>query len=1066
MGNKIIQNSFFITGAQYHYYMYAAIDTLLEPQATTAVCLGHFTAHDTLSLVTLKTDRVELYEYDRQERLMLRHRHQLAAPCLSAVRVGGLCEDDRGRRDGLLLCFEGSRYSTIAFDPQTCTFTTVSLHQYNEERFGGGEGGEGLSTAPECRVLNVAAVERSGRCAVLRVHRDHFAIVPFDRLVLDDTDTKDGDIERLPSWVLRFAQVDTRLTGVIDWCFLDGYSEPTIGLLLNQNGRPAWTGRSVTNKRDNIAYAIVAIDLRNQTVSVIHYQEGLPNDLQALFPCDKPIGGCFAVGTSALVHLEQGSQGCGFAMNAFASKLSDYRFLPILDPLEVTIENGWMVHVNKDVFWLCLTDGTRLSVKVTKGSRFVNNIVVSRLLATDDQQHQPITCSSSLDGFIVVGSDCGDTVLYRRADLHTDTTTQPAITATNSHFDENDLYLAEMELEERQRTAPDQQNQLTLVDTLPSTGTFNDVTVSFGANHVNVERPISSRSPRQFVAVIGRGPSTNGIAVISPHLPLRESARFPVPGATALFVLGSGNGEKFLLVSTPHSTLVLKMTSATGGALEEVEESDFYLEGATMAAGMTTAGLHVQVYATGVRLLKGTEMVHEEPFTTSRCLKATCLGDLVAVIDNKLTDRVFAVDANCGLRMVHQGRDCVSMGMFDRDGVCYYYRLTRQGVFTINDNTGSIFTNHSIGLLPHLLTTVDTDQTQLPEHIQCVSRDGSVHIIVAVKGQVAVYSDRPGAPWHFVKKESRLLRVGSLSVPFVVNQHTAVAANCGNKMWFILIGHRGYPRFHPITGNVSSVAALGGGQLLFVDRSSRVRIAIIDDRFDVDRADGAVMVKRFGDNLQPHRIVYLPAVNAFVVTRRSPHAFTLPTDDYSADADHPDFEYAKGAPTPHRHHYHVSVLSPISWTITDSLSIADQTGCSEYDAVVDMRVCVLSTKAHQSGRKALVVVGLVAQKAEDRPVRGRCLVLDVTEVVPEPGRPETNRRLRLLCSADMKTTVGAVCELKGAVLVSQGARIIVYAFENDDFSNDAIHAIHDKVLFNEALFTVPSLPARFKAVVV
>ena len=122
-------------------------------------------------------------------------------------------------------------------------------------------------------------------------------------------------------------------------------------------------------------------------------------------------------------------------------------------------------------------------------------------------------------------------------------------------------------------------------------------------------------------------------------------------------------------------------------------------------------------------------------------------------------------------------------------------------------------------------------------------------------------------------------------------------------------------------------------------------------------------------------------------------------------------------------------MNPISWTVVDAIT----ENFLPYEGVTCIRCLELETRQTASGFSPFLTVGTAYQKGEDRPIRGRALVFDVAEVVPEPGKPETNRKLRLKGITDFKGPVMAMTSLRqGHVVISAGAKVIVNNFEEDE----------------------------------
>lgn len=91
----------------------------------------------------------------------------------------------------------------------------------------------------------------------------------------------------------------------------------------------------------------------------------------------------------------------------------------------------------------------------------------------------------------------------------------------------------------------------------------------------------------------------------------------------------------------------------------------------------------------------------------------------------------------------------------------------------------------------------------------------------------------------------------------------------------------------------------------------------------------------------------------------------------------------------------------------------------------------VSENTHE--RRDLIVVGTAITKGEDVPARGCIYVFDVIEVVPEPGQPETGRRLKLIGQESVKGAVTALSGIggQGFVIVAQGQKCMVRGLKED-----------------------------------
>jgi cleavage and polyadenylation specificity factor subunit 1 len=94
---------------------------------------------------------------------------------------------------------------------------------------------------------------------------------------------------------------------------------------------------------------------------------------------------------------------------------------------------------------------------------------------------------------------------------------------------------------------------------------------------------------------------------------------------------------------------------------------------------------------------------------------------------------------------------------------------------------------------------------------------------------------------------------------------------------------------------------------------------------------------------------------------------------------------------------------------------------------VDLQI---SEETHR--RRAFLVIGTGTLRGEDAGTKGNLYVFDIANVVPQPNRPETNRKLRLAWSEEVRGAVTVVNEVRGYLLSSQGQKVMIRAFGEND----------------------------------
>ncbi|KAJ1800867.1 mRNA cleavage and polyadenylation factor subunit [Coemansia sp. RSA 2399] len=124
--------------------------------------------------------------------------------------------------------------------------------------------------------------------------------------------------------------------------------------------------------------------------------------------------------------------------------------------------------------------------------------------------------------------------------------------------------------------------------------------------------------------------------------------------------------------------------------------------------------------------------------------------------------------------------------------------------------------------------------------------------------------------------------------------------------------------------------------------------------------------------------------------------------------------------------FYMDLLSPVTWETVDSFAF------DENEHIVEMRTLVLESSQAVSGSKPFICVATGFVLGEDVSSRGRVYIFDIIDVIPLPGRPQTNRKLKLLLKEEMRGTVNALGELRGNLVISVGSKLFVRSFSNND----------------------------------
>lgn len=85
-----------------------------------------------------------------------------------------------------------------------------------------------------------------------------------------------------------------------------------------------------------------------------------------------------------------------------------------------------------------------------------------------------------------------------------------------------------------------------------------------------------------------------------------------------------------------------------------------------------------------------------------------------------------------------------------------------------------------------------------------------------------------------------------------------------------------------------------------------------------------------------------------------------------------------------------------------------------------MEVMSLEISEITHKHKLMIAVGTITQRAENFAARGALYIIDIITVVPEPGHPETGKKLQIHGREDTKGGITALTGIAGLVATAQG----------------------------------------------
>ncbi|KAL2313035.1 Protein cft1 [Schizosaccharomyces pombe] len=258
----------------------------------------------------------------------------------------------------------------------------------------------------------------------------------------------------------------------------------------------------------------------------------------------------------------------------------------------------------------------------------------------------------------------------------------------------------------------------------------------------------------------------------------------------------------------------------------------------------------------------------------------------------------------------------------------------------------------------------------------------------------------------------------------VVGNHSAVFVT-GRKPFLILSTLHSNAKFFPISSNIPilSVAPFHAHHApqgyIYVDENSFIRICKFQEDFEYDNK---WPYKKVSLGKQINGIAYHPTKMVYAVGSAVPIEFKVTDEDGNEPyAITDDNDYLPMANTGSLY-----LVSPLTWTVIDSYEF------QQFEIPLSVALVNLEVSETTKLRKPYIAVGTSITKGEDIAVRGSTYLFEIIDVVPQPGRPETRHKLKLVTREEIKGTVAVVCEVDGYLLSGQGQKVIVRALEDED----------------------------------
>ncbi|KAL1303688.1 hypothetical protein AAFC00_007041 [Neodothiora populina] len=187
-------------------------------------------------------------------------------------------------------------------------------------------------------------------------------------------------------------------------------------------------------------------------------------------------------------------------------------------------------------------------------------------------------------------------------------------------------------------------------------------------------------------------------------------------------------------------------------------------------------------------------------------------------------------------------------------------------------------------------------------------------------------------------------------------------------------------------------------------------------------ANGWTVVKHspFSADHEIRHVAYHTEADLYVVVTRELVDFVAPDDDPRHPAAEEEITLR-----PKASRFYVHLYNPHVNLVVSTMPLP------AYEIVTSMEVMPLEISEVTHKHKLLVAVGTISERGENYAARGALYTLDVVDVVPEPDKPETGKKLHQRGREDTKGGITAIMGIAGLVGTAQGQKMMIRGLRED-----------------------------------
>ncbi len=137
------------------------------------------------------------------------------------------------------------------------------------------------------------------------------------------------------------------------------------------------------------------------------------------------------------------------------------------------------------------------------------------------------------------------------------------------------------------------------------------------------------------------------------------------------------------------------------------------------------------------------------------------------------------------------------------------------------------------------------------------------------------------------------------------------------------------------------------------------------------------------------------------------------------DKEPEEFEKDENFVLPTKSQFYIQLYTPNGW---EALPLGKYV-LSEWEHITSFKLVSLPYEGHSSGFRTYLAASTINCYNEDVNARGRVIIFDVIETVPEPGKPLTSIKMKTILEKEQKGPVTCLESVNGYLLGGVGQKV-------------------------------------------